>query len=278
MKTPKQWIAAAMAAALAVTAASCSAIKNEKNQETPASGETLTETPATVPGAAETTALSETTAAVPETAATAALSAAQGTAETAAPPAGATAAVSAATATPAPSSPLTNTQLKELLLKASDFYKTWIVAGPPVDYSGDYESKEIKENGRTYLPSLRQDFTTVEQIGAMAETVFSEEFRATNHYFKEHYWENLYLTVDGVLYADYASGQGGDVMPDAYSIEVVSADENYCRFNLLSIFKDGLSRAPSELTHTFTVIKERGIWVFTGDFPYILSQDASWDC
>ena len=276
MKTAKQWIAAAMAAALAVTAASCSAIKKEEAQGTAASAEMLTETPATVPGAAETAALSETTAAVPETAATAALSAAQGTAETA-PPAGATAAVSAA-ASSATASPLTLTQIKELLLTASDFYGTWIVAGPPLDYSGDYKSREITVDGKIYLPSLRQDFTTVEQIGAVAKTLFSEEFRATEYHFKDDYWADLYLTVDGTLYAFYTSGQGGDAMPDAYSIEIVSADENYCRFNLLSTFYDGVRRDPSELTHTFTIIKERGYWVFTDDFPYILNQDASWDC
>ena len=133
-------------------------------------------------------------------------------------------------------------------------------------------------NGRIYLPSLRQDYTTVEEIWAKAETLFSEDFRATNHYFKDRDLGINYQTIDGVLYAHYLSGQGGDAMPDAYSIEVVSADENYCKFNLLSIFKDGFSRNPSELTHTFTVIKERGYWVFTGDFPYILNQDASWDC
>ena len=155
--------------------------------------------------------------------------------------------------------PLTEADVLALFNKANTFYIGWLEHGPGL--VDDY-SEAIEQDGMEYLPVKNSEYTTMDQISAAAADMFAEEIYADMI-------KHLYTMRDGRLYAVIGSGEGGDIGPDRYELQITSQTDNACAFSI-TVY----SGSNSPYTASNTLSLQNGKWIFTNRFTSLWDFDS----
>lgn len=165
----------------------------------------------------------------------------------------------------APQTALSAGEIRDLLVEANDFYWEWVSHGPKLDWTGDYQSRAVIVNGNRYYPVPDSPFASVAAVKEKAGQYFTPDVY-------ESRIDDMFADYDGRLYAAEGSGQGGDVAPVGYRLEILSQTEDSCRFELVSLYEFS-----EPYTHSYELLRQDGRWVFTADFTEaIIVPDAEW--
>ncbi len=154
---------------------------------------------------------------------------------------------------------LTEDDVLALFNKANTFYIGWLEHGPALV---DAYSEAIEQDGMEYLPVKSSEYTTTDQISAAAADMFAEEIYADMI-------KHLYTMRDGRLYAVIGSGEGGDIGPERYDLQITSQTDTACAFSI-TVYSPG----GSTYTASNTLAFQNGKWIFTNRFTSLWEFDS----
>ncbi len=117
---------------------------------------------------------------------------------------------------------ITDAEAEAIFRAANEFYVTWILHGPSIDYGDGYESRIV---AHMYLPVTEPGFSTLAQIKSVAAAYFGEGA------FEDRI-NGLYLEKNGKLYAKMRKGTYDEDAPDDADEPTGRRDENWSEIDM----------------------------------------------
>ncbi|MCM1365495.1 MAG: hypothetical protein NC122_10190 [Faecalibacterium sp.] len=139
----------------------------------------------------------------------------------------------------------------KIFTDANKFYDGWLCHGWVVKLD---QTDKFEYDENEYARVASEEFKSVNDIKDEADKYFvvSTYIDHLNSYYKMH---------DGKLYGISSLGEGGDYLPESLSLNIITLEDNYCKFSVTSNYDEG-----EPYSAEYTMVKRDGNWIFTGWF------------
>lgn len=161
---------------------------------------------------------------------------------------------------------LTEDEIKEKVLYASQLYVDWIGYGWAVRY--DFDQEITGQYGMPYYQVIPTRFATLNDLEKELQNCFVEDV------YKEML-EHNYMEKDGKWYVVCTIGQGANYGLKFAELDIVSNTENKCEFTITCYYEETSEK--ETLQYTLELIN--GKWIFTeytGSFIWRSNQTFRW--
>ncbi len=158
---------------------------------------------------------------------------------------------------------LTEDEIKEKVLYASQLHVDWLGYGWAVRY--DFDSVITGQYDMPYYQVVPTRFATLNDLEKELQNCFVEDV------YKEMF-ENNYMEKDGKWYVVCTIGQGANYGLEFAELDIVSNAENKCEFTITCHYKE--TNEKETIKYTLELIDDK--WIFT-EFggPFIWRSDET---
>lgn len=161
---------------------------------------------------------------------------------------------------------LTENEIKEKVLYASQLYVDWVGYGWAVRY--DFDSVITGQYDMPYYEVIPTRFATLNDLEKELQKCFAEDV------YKEMF-EHNYMQKDGKWYVVCTIGQGGNYGLESAELNIVSNTENKCEFTITCHYEETNEKE----TFKYTLELVNGKWIFTeygGSFIWRSEATFKW--